>query len=367
MGGKREREGGGGREETTTMAHSPSPHRTGRRGRGGRGKGRGRGRQDKEKNQAGKQVRWTKLAVRGLPSGLSRASFLEHVQGMLGEGAVGWCHYLPGKEKGGKRNTSVALVGINDEALAKEFQHKMQGHTFVDAHAREHQVDVERAPWQRIPRPTRKKDPLEGTLENDPHYQEFLQRLDEEQATLPRTSIASVSDRLTPSDAKPTVVVTPLMEYLRKKHEKNSRSKGKVKKTTGEGKEGSRGARPTKGPSVGEPRQHPRGTSGGDASSAAAASTAKSVRPTKGGGGGRSRSKKGAAPRAPSVEPEEGTGLSKRPSPSRKPKRKAKPLDARPRSDGTAPPTPSPSPSTSTTAHATASASVKLFHGAPTN
>jgi len=344
-----------------TMAHSPSPSRTGRRGRGSRAKGRGRGRKDKEKKQAERQARWTKMAVRGLPNGLSRGSFLEHVQGMMGEGAVGWCHYLPGKEKGGKRNTSVALVGINDEALAKEFQDRMQGHTFVDSQAREHEVDVELAPWQRVPRPTRKKDPLEGTLESDAHYQEYLQRLEEEQAALPRTGIAPVVERPTPSDGKSAVVVTPLMEYLRKKHEKKSRSKGKVKKTTGEGKEGPRAARANKGPSVGEPRQHPRGTSGGDASSTAGASTDKSVRPSKGGGGGRSRSKKGAAPRPPSVEPDDGSHPSKRPSPSQKPKRKAKPADARPRPAGTAPPT----HSTSATAIATTAASVKLLHGAP--
>lgn len=304
------------------------------------------------------------MAVRGLPSGLNRASFLEHVHGMLGEGAIGWCHVMPGKEKGRKRNTSVALVGINDEALAKEFQDKMHGHTFVDSQAREHEVDVELAPWQRVPRPTRKKDPLEGTLENDAHYQEFLQRLEEEQIALPRTGTAPVTERPTPSDGKSTVVVTPLMVYLRKKHEKKSRSKGKVKKTTGEGKDGSRATRANKGPSVGEPSQHSRGTSGGDASSTAGTSTGKSIRPGRSGGGGRSRSKKGPAPRPPSMEPDEGSHPTKRPSPSQKPKRKANPADARPRPVGTAPPSHTTATAIATTS--TTAASVKLLHGGPT-
>lgn len=346
------------------MAHSSSPHRSGRRGRGNRSRGRGRGRQDRDKNQAEKQTQWTKLAVRGLPAGLTREAFLEHVQGLLGEETIGWCHYLPGKDKGGKRCTSTALVGFTSETGAREFQDKMQGHTFVDGTAREHNVDVELAPCQRVPRPTRRKDPLEGTLEADPHYQQFLQGLEEENAALPRTGVSHVTERPSPSDGKPAVVVTPLMEYLRKKHEKRnkSQSKGKVKKTSGEAKEASRAAKASKGDPAGEPRSSAPSVAGGAANSSAGTSGVKASRHAKGTSGSRSRSKKGASHRTPSepgVVASTGKATaprpSKRPSPSQK-QRKGKPADPRPRADG---------PSHASDPTCTPAASVKLLQGGP--
>lgn len=60
---------------------------------------------------------------------------------------------------------SRAYINFSDPAHVYDFKAKFDGHVFVSSKGTQYKCSVEYAPFQKVPEPTKKKNPLEGTIE----------------------------------------------------------------------------------------------------------------------------------------------------------------------------------------------------------
>lgn len=60
---------------------------------------------------------------------------------------------------------SRAYIDFSDPAFVYEFKAKFDGHTFVSSKGNQYKCSVEYAPFQKVPAPPKKRNPLEGTIE----------------------------------------------------------------------------------------------------------------------------------------------------------------------------------------------------------
>lgn len=58
-----------------------------------------------------------------------------------------------------------AYLDFNTHADVLEFKAKFDGHAFVSTKGTQYKCSVEYAPFQRVPKPPKKRVPLEGTIE----------------------------------------------------------------------------------------------------------------------------------------------------------------------------------------------------------
>lgn len=103
----------------------------------------------------------------------------------------------------------INFVNVDDIYL---FRDKFDGYVFLDEKGVEYVGIVEYAPFQRIPKKKKKKDPKCGTIESDPIFQDFVEGLkkDPETENQPKLEYSyPVNDS---NDKK--VQSTPLLEYL---------------------------------------------------------------------------------------------------------------------------------------------------------
>lgn len=70
-----------------------------------------------------------------------------------------------------------AYVATKTEAQARAVIDAMNGHVFVDEEGTSHQIIVDFAPYQKIPRLRPRRDVREGTIEQDPSYKAFVEQL----------------------------------------------------------------------------------------------------------------------------------------------------------------------------------------------
>ncbi|XP_058090135.1 regulator of nonsense transcripts UPF3-like isoform X3 [Magnolia sinica] len=92
-------------------------------------------------------------------------------------------------------------------------------------HGSQYTTIVEYAPSQRVPKPWAKKDGREGTIFKDPEYLEFLDLLAKPVENLPSAEIQLERREAERAGApKETVVVTPLMDFVRQKRAAKSGS-----------------------------------------------------------------------------------------------------------------------------------------------
>ena len=60
---------------------------------------------------------------------------------------------------------SKAFINLNTPADVLEFKSKFDGHTFISNRGQQFHSTVEYAPFQKVPAPSSKKAPMEGTIE----------------------------------------------------------------------------------------------------------------------------------------------------------------------------------------------------------
>ncbi|GBP28167.1 Regulator of nonsense transcripts 3A [Eumeta japonica] len=161
---------------------------------------------------------FTKIILRRLPPTMTEEGFLEQVSPIpehdyfyfsKPDSSLGTASYS---------RAYINFVNVDDIYL---FRDKFDGYVFVDEKGVEYVGIVEYAPFQRIPKKKKKRDPKIGTIESDPIYQEFVESLKEQDNdTQPKLEYSyPVNDA---NEKK--VVSTPLLEFLAaRKTDKRSR------------------------------------------------------------------------------------------------------------------------------------------------
>ncbi|XP_041974767.1 regulator of nonsense transcripts 3B [Aricia agestis] len=164
----------------------------------------------KNKDKKGKTLRpLTKIIVRRLPPTMTEEAFLEQVSPIPEHD-----HFYFAKPDLSLGNNVYArayinFVNVDDIYL---FRDKFDGYVFVDEKGVEYVGIVEYAPFQRIIKKKKKKDPKCGTIESDPVYQEFIENLNKEQEPENQPKLEYSYPVNDTSDKK--IQTTPLLEYL---------------------------------------------------------------------------------------------------------------------------------------------------------
>ncbi|CAK1540088.1 unnamed protein product [Leptosia nina] len=151
----------------------------------------------------------TKIILRRLPSSMTEEAFLEQVSPIPEHDYFYFAK--PDSSLGNNlySRAYINFVNVDDIYL---FRDKFDGYVFLDEKGVEHVGIVEYAPFQRIPKKKKKKDPKCGTLESDPIYQEFLENLNKDQEVDNQPKLEYSYPVNDGNDKK--VQTTPLLEYL---------------------------------------------------------------------------------------------------------------------------------------------------------
>ncbi|KAJ0182462.1 hypothetical protein K1T71_001831 [Dendrolimus kikuchii] len=151
----------------------------------------------------------TKIILRRLPPTMSEEAFLEQVSPIPEHD-----HFYFAKPDLSLGNNVysrayINFINVDDIYL---FRDKFDGYVFLDEKGVEYVGIVEYAPFQRIPKRKKKKDPKCGTIESDPVYQEFIESLTKDQETENQHKLEYSYPINDANDKK--VQSTPLLEYL---------------------------------------------------------------------------------------------------------------------------------------------------------
>ncbi|CAH2102420.1 unnamed protein product [Euphydryas editha] len=151
----------------------------------------------------------TKIIIRRLPPTMTEEAFLEQVSPIPEHDHFYFAKPDPSLGNNVYSRAYINFINVDDIYL---FRDKFDGYVFLDERGVEYVGIVEYAPFQRIPKKKKKRDPKCGTIESDPIYQEFLENLnkDQEPENQPKLEYSyPVNDT---NDKK--VQSTPLLEYL---------------------------------------------------------------------------------------------------------------------------------------------------------
>ncbi|XP_026739441.1 regulator of nonsense transcripts 3B [Trichoplusia ni] len=151
----------------------------------------------------------TKIILRRLPPSMTEEAFLEQVSPIPDHDHFYFAKPDPSLGNNLYCRAYINFVNVDDIYL---FRDKFDGYVFLDEKGVEYVGIVEYAPFQRIPKKKKKKDPKCGTIESDPIYQDFVEGLkkDPETENQPKLEYSyPVNDA---NDKK--VQSTPLLEYL---------------------------------------------------------------------------------------------------------------------------------------------------------
>ncbi|KAJ7982750.1 Regulator of nonsense transcripts UPF3 [Quillaja saponaria] len=133
-------------------------------------------------------------------------------------GRYNWLSFRPGKNSQKHQRYSRAYIGFKHPEDVYQFAEFFDGHVFVSEKGAQHKAIVEYAPSQRVPKQCTKKDGREGTIYKDPDYLEFLKLIAKPAEHLPSAEIQLERKEAEQAGAaKETLIVTPLMEYVRHK------------------------------------------------------------------------------------------------------------------------------------------------------
>ncbi|XP_059051054.1 regulator of nonsense transcripts 3B isoform X1 [Achroia grisella] len=151
----------------------------------------------------------TKLILRRLPPTMTEEAFLEQVSPIPEHDHFYFAKPDPSLGHSVYSRAYINFVNVEDIYL---FRDKFDGYIFLDEKGVEYVGIVEYAPFQRIPKKKKKKDPKCGTIESDPIYQEFLENLNKDQETENQPKLEYSYPVNDVNDKK--VQSTPLLEYL---------------------------------------------------------------------------------------------------------------------------------------------------------
>ncbi|XP_058090133.1 regulator of nonsense transcripts UPF3-like isoform X2 [Magnolia sinica] len=166
----------------------------------------------------------TKLVLRHLPPSISQSALTGQIDSRFA-GRYKWFFFRPGKNSQKNQRYSRAYIDFQRLEDVVEFAEFFDGHVFVNEKGSQYTTIVEYAPSQRVPKPWAKKDGREGTIFKDPEYLEFLDLLAKPVENLPSAEIQLERREAERAGApKETVVVTPLMDFVRQKRAAKSGS-----------------------------------------------------------------------------------------------------------------------------------------------
>ncbi|KAI8438629.1 hypothetical protein MSG28_011061 [Choristoneura fumiferana] len=117
------------------------------------------------------------IILRRLPPTMTEEAFLEQVSPIPEHDHFYFAKPDPSLGNNVFSRAYINFVNVEDIYL---FRDKFDDYVFVDDKGVEYVSIVEYAPFQRIPKKKKKKDPKCGTIESDPVYQEFLENLTKE-------------------------------------------------------------------------------------------------------------------------------------------------------------------------------------------
>jgi regulator of nonsense transcripts 3 len=158
-----------------------------------------------------------KVVVRHLPPSLSQSDLLSQIDPRFAD-RYNWVSFRPGKSSYKNQKYSRAYVSFKAPEDVYEFAAFFNGHVFVNEKGAQFKAIVEYAPSQRVPKPSDKKDPREGSISKDPDYLEFLKVIAQPVENLPSAEIQLERREAEQSGAsKAAPIVTPLMEFIRQK------------------------------------------------------------------------------------------------------------------------------------------------------
>ncbi|KAL5982899.1 hypothetical protein ACLOJK_016978 [Asimina triloba] len=189
----------------------------------------------------------TKVVVRHLPPALPLSALMEQIDGRFSD-RYKWFCFRPGKNSQKNQRYSRAYIDFKSPEDVVEFAEFFDGHVFVNEkgnHATtflfttwdmmlglhifsgtQFKTIVEYAPSQRVPKSWSKKDGREGAIVKDPEYLEFLDLLAKPVENLPSAEIQlerKEAERAV--GPKETLIVTPLMDFVRQKRAAKCESK----------------------------------------------------------------------------------------------------------------------------------------------
>lgn len=152
---------------------------------------------------------FTKIVLRRLPPTMTEESFMEQVSPIPEHDYFYFARPDPSLGNNLFSRAYINFVNVEDIFLFKD---KFDGYVFLDDKGVEYVGLVEYAPFQRIPKKKKKKDPKCGTIESDPIYQEFIENLNKEPETENQPKLEYAYPVNDGNDKK--VQSTPLLEYL---------------------------------------------------------------------------------------------------------------------------------------------------------
>ncbi|KAJ7557084.1 hypothetical protein O6H91_05G111200 [Diphasiastrum complanatum] len=164
----------------------------------------------------------TKVVVRHLPPSLSEQVFLEQIESKYADTYI-WVAFYPGKSSHRRQIHSRAYINFQNSENVVDFYEDFDGHVFVSERGAQCKAMVEYAPHQRPPSLSLKKDIREGTIFKDPEYVEFLGMSAKPIEYLPSAEVqlerreAEKAAILASGGVRESVIITPLMEYVRHK------------------------------------------------------------------------------------------------------------------------------------------------------
>ncbi|GAB4846798.1 hypothetical protein Ancab_025805 [Ancistrocladus abbreviatus] len=167
----------------------------------------------------------TKVVIRHLPPSISEATLTDQIDPKFA-GRYNWVSFRPGKSSPKHILHSRAYINLNKPEDVIEFAEFLDGHVFVNERGTQFNAIVEYAPSQRVPKQWSKKDGREGTIVKDPEYLEFLEFVTKPVESLPSAEIQLERREAEQAGAgKETLIVTPLMDFVRKKRAAKSGSR----------------------------------------------------------------------------------------------------------------------------------------------
>ncbi|KAJ8476930.1 hypothetical protein OPV22_020657 [Ensete ventricosum] len=154
--------------------------------------------------------------MRHLPPAISQSVLMEEIDGRFA-GRYDWVCFRPGKNSQKDQIHSRAYLNFNRPEDVVEFAEFFDGHIFVNEKGSQFKALVEYAPSQQVPNIWSKKDGREGTISKDPEYMEFLELISKPVEHLPSAEVQLERKEAERAGAKETPIVTPLMDFVRRK------------------------------------------------------------------------------------------------------------------------------------------------------